>query len=292
MTAKTLPIAPMLALLAGCAPAKLLDSPARWPETWGERSLYTTPNAYIYAARDTAAGEVDRLVARVGQEYQAEVGAPPSRLMVIVRDRGEPLPADDTRALLSAALRVTAERAVETPGDVVEVEAEVAAALRTAHAQAAVFGATLGVLLATLPLVCDVPCLQEVVRAPEAVVADVDGALILPTQDCLRENVRRMMAGAYKAHGIGPVARVLVAPLATLVEAKTVAAFARLRDIALFEYWLFACTELSWSEKRELAAAYSQRKLGEVKSDVASIVSAAHDTADRIRPGGPRGAQE
>jgi hypothetical protein len=285
-------VAPLLALLAGCAPAKLLDSPARWPQTWGERSLYATPNAYIYAARGAAAGEVDRLVARVGQEYQAEVGVPPSRLMVIVCDWGEPLPADDMRALLSASLRVTAERAVETPDDVAEVEAEVAAAFGAAHAQAAVFGTTLGVLLATLPLACDVPCLQEVVRAPEAVVADVDGALILPTQGCLRENVRRMMAGAYRAYGIGPVARVLFAPLMTLVEAKTVAAFAQLRDVALFEYWLFACTELSWPEKRELAAAYSERKLGAVEDDVASIVSGARRTAERVRPGGPREAGE
>jgi len=53
---------------AGCGPAApkvVLDSPPEVPATWRSKKLFHTPNAYIYARDELAAGEADRWVREV-----------------------------------------------------------------------------------------------------------------------------------------------------------------------------------------------------------------------------------
>lgn len=271
MFSKSLRVAPLMLLFAGCAPATLLDNPVNWPEVWVERSLWTTPNAHIYASRGAAAGEVDRLVARVAREYEQEVGTPPPRPLIIVRDRGDALPVDNVNALVASALRVTVRREVESADDDAEVSAKVSAALGGLLAGAGATGMTLEAFMGGIPLTCDQRCLREVVRAPHEMLENVDGVLILSTRAALGAHVHRLVGSACKLYGIGPVARVLGAPLIAIVEAKTVGVLAKARDVALIEHWVFGHAGLSREKKREIAAAYRERLLGDLKAGVTLV---------------------
>jgi hypothetical protein len=272
-----------LASLLGCAPTTLLTNPVGWPPDWAERSLYTTPNAYIYAGCDAAAGELDRLVAKVARDYAAEVGEPPGRPVIIVGDRGEEPPTDDVEALLIAAVRVSVERESGTQ-DLADRAEKLRAAVSGVRTAAISTGAKLETLVATMPLTFDQRCLREVVQAPEPITAHGDEALLLPTRACLQENTRRMLDGACKTYQIGPVLRVLAAPVIAVAEARTVDTLAHVREVAVFEHWLFQDPTLSSARKRDIAADYHKRVVGVVEGHVASVVTAAHQTVASTQP--------
>ncbi|HVP10875.1 MAG TPA: hypothetical protein VMV94_06750 [Phycisphaerae bacterium] len=66
---------------AGCGPAKpqvILDTPTNYPAKCGDRTLYHTPQGYIYARSETAAGEADTWLKEVKkyvkQEYKRDLG--------------------------------------------------------------------------------------------------------------------------------------------------------------------------------------------------------------------------
>ncbi|MBN2559554.1 MAG: hypothetical protein JXQ75_01300 [Phycisphaerae bacterium] len=79
----------VVAFAAGCGPSKLLSVPADMPDRFGDRVLWHTPRAYIFAADKAVAGEADRwigdLAAHVRRAYHADLG----KGLVIVVDKGE-----------------------------------------------------------------------------------------------------------------------------------------------------------------------------------------------------------
>lgn len=269
----------LLAHLTGCAPAERLENPADWPERWAGRTLWSTPNAYIYASRDASAGEMDRMAANALREYAATVGGPTKRPLIIVRDAGEPLPGTGTKTLLKSALRTVARRDLDSPEDVEELEEKVKAALMALKMSTVVCGTALDALVGMMPLAIDPSCLGEVCEAPRELVGSVGGAVILPTRACLRENARRVVKDALKQFGIGPVAQVLFAPILAMAEARMVDHVARLRDAALFNYWLFEHADLAWAEKRKIASDYLERLGVAVESDAAEVAAAARGAA-------------
>ncbi|MFQ5492140.1 MAG: hypothetical protein ACE5GE_15600 [Phycisphaerae bacterium] len=268
-----------LALLIGCAPAKRLDGPVDWPEQWAGRTLWTTPHAYIYAARDASAGELDRLAQRVAREYVAEVEGRTPPPLILVRDAGEPLPGEDFDGLVRSALRLTVRRDFDSPPDREQVDAKMDGAHLALQMSAVATGTEFDVVLKMMPLTCDALCLRDICGAPEALAANVDEVLILPTRACLREGVRRVMKDALKQYGIGPVAQLFFAPILVLVETQTVDKVARLRDAALFNHWLFQHDDLAWAEKRKIASAYLERWGHAVEADAAVVAAAARDAA-------------
>ncbi len=282
MNARSFIVLPALALLAGCAPAERIQYPADWQIEWEGRSLWATPNAYIYATHGAAAGEVDRLAARVKSEYSAELGQPTPPVLIIVRDAGEPLPGDDLGALLRCTLRMEIERTPavaaedEQPGAPTRtIEAQTDEALTTLAAAGIATGCTLEVLAGSVPLTCDARGLRAICRAPDGPSARECGAVILPTLACLRAQVRRMMRDALKMYGIGPVAQMVFAPVLAMVEAKTVDRLDRLREAALFEHWLFEHADVAPEQKYAIASERRERWGGSVEAAAASVASAA-----------------
>ncbi len=91
-------------LVAGCAPAVLNTNPRGWPQQWQGRHLYTTPNAYIYASNEIAAGEMDRLVIDAGKNFEKYTNRSPKKLLVIVTDINDP-PVADAEVLFKASKR-------------------------------------------------------------------------------------------------------------------------------------------------------------------------------------------
>ena len=65
-------------------------NPVGWPETWSHRTLYNTPNAFIYATSPEAAGEADRMAERVAWDFKLYTGRTPGKLLLIVVDKNDP----------------------------------------------------------------------------------------------------------------------------------------------------------------------------------------------------------
>lgn len=80
---------------AGCGPTPpkvLLETPKDYPADWAGRKLYHTPQAYIYARSDLAAGEADRWAKEVKdyvqQEYKRDLG---KGVIVVMEPADEPV---------------------------------------------------------------------------------------------------------------------------------------------------------------------------------------------------------
>jgi hypothetical protein len=73
----------------GCGPVKpqvVLDAPDNYPAKWGDRQLYHTPQAYIYARSETAAGEADGWLKEVKKYIKAEYKRDLEKGVVVVMD--------------------------------------------------------------------------------------------------------------------------------------------------------------------------------------------------------------
>lgn len=78
-----------LAILAGCGPRPpkvLLDAPNELPTELAGRALFHTPQAYIYARSDLAAGEMDRMVKEVATYIERKHDRELGKGLVIVMD--------------------------------------------------------------------------------------------------------------------------------------------------------------------------------------------------------------
>ena len=80
---------------SGCGPAPpkvVLEAPKDYPVEWGARKLFHTPQAYIYARSELAAGEADRWVKEVKDyvqsKYKRELG---KGIVVIMEPADEPI---------------------------------------------------------------------------------------------------------------------------------------------------------------------------------------------------------
>ncbi len=266
----------------GCAPAERLADPVDWPGRWDSRTLWTTPHAFIYAGNGAAAGEIDRLAERVKGEYTAELGQPTPPLLLIVRDASEPYPGDDVRELLRSTLRLEMQRDPEqssagqdSDGSEQSTPDAIEDALMGTVAAATATGTTLEVLAGTIPLTCDEQALKDVCATPDAMSDQHRTALIIPTRACLRTNIRKAMRSALKLYGIGPVAQVVFAPVLAIAEGKAVDRLDRLREVALFNHWLFEHADLPIERKREIARTKLEEWGGSVEAAAVSIVGAA-----------------
>lgn len=130
-----------------------------------------------------------------------------------------------------------------------------------------------------MPLTCDARSLRVICKAPDGLFDEQRGAVILPTRDCLRTHARRTMQAALNQYGIGPVAQVIFAPVLVVAEAETVDGLDRLRDAALFNYWLFEYADLPLERKREIASAELERWGGTIEAAAAEVTRTADDLA-------------
>lgn len=247
-----------LLVLAGCAPAKLLHNPPGWPEQWGPRQLYTTPHVRLYARTEPAAGEIDRLVAAVAQDYEHDAGAPGPAPLIIISDQGDPEWIDNADDLL----RETTRSEAAFKGEAADEQEKAAEKIAEARKSAAEAGVDLKVMLSFTPLLCDRQTLRQMLNAPDAVIENTDAALIVPTRALIDRNTHRLIRGALEKQGVGPVAQVAFAPLLALVEAKSADLVALSRDVAVYEYWVFTNPRWNHDQRQQHAEAYRRLKLG------------------------------
>ena len=205
-----------LTILAGCGPQTLLVRPDSWPERWSDRSLYHTPNAYIYASSAAAAGEADRFVIERVQQFQTRSGRPAAKGLVVVTDSNDDLFTPNIDSLLTIAAK-----GALGPHSEDELADQF---IRSKLAEFRDVTASVGVdpslvcRVAALPL-CPVE-MARLVELPADQAEELGWALAVPTKACLRDTLREA-ASAYMKEwsGVGPVAQIALAPLRPWAEA-------------------------------------------------------------------------
>ncbi len=238
----------------GCGPTVVCAKPSAWPGEWSGRRLYHTPNAYIYASGDAAAGEADRLAASVSKEYQDRSGMLPSKGLLIVGDAGEEPVVSDLRTMLEIAQRVGLDAAEKKSDLQLQEEAG------QAEQEMAEKGFDPAIILRMLPLPLDERSLCALPEFPQQVAAEVEWAAAVPTKAAIREGLRGMLRMVLKQEDVKPAAKVLLLALLPLLEGRMVDHAAVKRNEVLFERMVM--TEASWSKdkKKETIAAYRQEK--------------------------------
>ncbi|MHC4318347.1 MAG: hypothetical protein ACYS1B_07375, partial [Planctomycetota bacterium] len=207
------------ALMAACGgPQTRLDPPAGWPLQWAERSLYHTPNAYIYASSDGAAGEADRFVGRQAQAFRRQHDHDPAKGLLVVTDKGD---SPYTEDLLALAKIVAGDAVDQLPEGSLEEAVESKQAMIEATASSLGFSADAVYAVAALPLD------REAVSGLIGIPADGDGketfgwAAGVPTRKASRQVVGAA-ARKYATEHLGAVLRVVVAPLIPLAVDRAV----------------------------------------------------------------------
>ena len=90
----------LASFLVGCGPAVTLAPPEDWPAEWSQRTIYSTPHAYIYASSASGASQADRAAKVAAQEFCELTGYQPSKAILIVNDAGDQLIVEDKAQLL------------------------------------------------------------------------------------------------------------------------------------------------------------------------------------------------
>ncbi|MHC4272804.1 MAG: hypothetical protein ACYSUR_03940, partial [Planctomycetota bacterium] len=136
--------------MAACGgPQTRLDPPAGWPLQWAERSLYHTPNAYIYASSDGAAGEADRFVGGQARSFRRQHDRDPAKGLVVVTDKGD---SPYTEDLLALAKIVAGDAVDQLPEGALEEAVESKRGMIEATASSLGFSADAVSAVAALPL--------------------------------------------------------------------------------------------------------------------------------------------
>jgi hypothetical protein len=204
------------ALASGCGPKVTLDTPAGWPQEWADRSLYHTPNGYIYASSDGAAGEADRFVGRQAQVFRQQHDRGPEKGLVVVTDKND---TPYTTDLLSLAKIIAGDAVDQVPEGTLEEMVESKEKMIEGIASSLGFSEHAVCAVAALPL--DREAASALIGIPADEKDAFGWAAAVPTRDASREVVRAA-ARKYAREYLGAVLRIVAAPLIPLAVDRAV----------------------------------------------------------------------
>ena len=192
--------------MAACGPEIRLDPPAGWPQQWADRSLYHTPNAYIYASGNAAAGEADRFVDQRAQRFRRRYGRAPAKGLVIVTDKGDEALTPDLGSL--AAIVAGEEVGLELEG-LSEEEVERQLLLLEGIASSAGVDVSIVSFVEALPLGRQE--MSSLIEIPADGTEAFGWAAAVPTRSASRDAVRTHARKLVKQH-LGFFGAIAVAP--------------------------------------------------------------------------------
>lgn len=243
--------------IVGCAPAVVLEAPADWPKEYAHRRLFNTPNAFLYAGSEEAAGEADRLIIAVARDFEKLNGRKPKKGLVFVTDAKDDFLVPNLRELVAAAKAMKALQPDKTPAkdDPLAKWDETEKKMKT-------LGMEMDALLKALPIPLPKDGLLLMLNLPKNVTDGADWAMAMPTKAAVRDVVQKLIGAALKQQDTGPLAQAMAGLLMGMVniERTVTDAFAVTRDLALYGMWVNAQADWSAEEKQKKIQAYAQRR--------------------------------
>lgn len=240
----------LLLLTIGCAPSVLMENPVEWPEQWQGRNLYNTPNAYIYASSEQAAGEVDRLVASVTNEFEKQTEHTPSKGLVIVTDCKDELVVEDLMTLF----RLSKDQERFQDGKKPLTEEEFQEKLTTIDEKMTELGLSLDTMLSMTAVPLTREHLRDLLSLPTDVAESVEWAATVPTLALIHETNRKLVWLMLKKQGVAVM--MMAGPALAMFEPMMHSLVAVQRDIVLFSAWTRLLPNWRMKDKRKLVGAY------------------------------------
>lgn len=276
--------APVLMIIVGCGPTRLLEPPSGWPAEWKNRRLYNTPNAFIYAGSDAAAGEADSLAEKVAREFKERTGGRPVKGLFLVTDLGQQpvIPDHRTYCKLMLARQTAGDRG---PLSEAQLEEQCDAIVKAMAQQ----GTDPEMELLITPASLSASDLLDHLGMGRGVASSVDWAVALSTSALIEQAVRENMQSELKQREIGLVLQVPLAPIIMFEERLRNCKAAVSRDVTMFRR--LASLQVGWSEDRrqDETQAYMERKLNEallpVLTQLTDILQLLAEQIEPLLPG-------
>jgi hypothetical protein len=231
-----------------------VESPAAWPQTFGERTLYQSDHAFVYAASKSAARQAKALLADVAAEVDQDGAAGTTAGLVLVVDVKEKLPFD-VNDLLDAMAKAQPRDANEPPD-------KRAKDLADAKGKLQELGLNMETVLCMMPIPIKPAALREIAgELPKDLDRQITWCLVVPTSKCTKAAFKKMIAVVMKKEKLGLAKRTAVAAMMPIIERKIVSQLKKVQQAMLFELLLEPRQDLSPDQKKQKLAAY-KHKLG------------------------------
>jgi len=258
-------LAMLAGMVPGCAPRVLLDNPAGWPENWADRRLFNTPNAFIYATNKGVAGEADRLIQQVANDFRRQTGRQTPKGLLFATDvLDAPLVRDGRQwfEMTEQSKAISENRPALTPPELDEKWVAFEQGVSE-------LGVGADLLLQMVPFHITPEQLPHVLGFSGGTPQDVSWVLVIPTHALVRKCNQTVLRATLEKEGIGPVAQVLVAPMLALAESMAVEGTAVARNIVLFSQFARCQTDWTPEEISTEVEAYADRKMQQVLGPLA-----------------------
>ncbi len=270
----------LVASQLACAPVKLLDPPAGWPVEWKNRKLFNTPNAYIYARNDAAAGQVDEIAARVNREFQKRTDGRLVKGLLLVNDLGEhPVIADHetyTKLMLNRSAGIRNQALTDA-----QLETQYARIRQTMADR----GTQAEMELLMTPVSLSRTDLTLMLGFDSNVSDSAAWSAVISTSALIEYANRENMQSELHNRKIGLVLQVPLAPIILFEERLRNAKAFVARDVEVFRN--LAHQQADWSEEKrqDETLAYMERKLNETLLPVITqLTDVLKELAAQIEP--------
>lgn len=245
----------LLLLLGGCGPAVVLENPAGWPGEFAGRKLYHTPNAYIYATSEAAAGEIDRRMVDVAGDFETASGAASTKGLFFVVDTGDPSLFPDADKLWDAMARAAAkakERGQAVVFDLGSSREEADEKLQELGLQSDEL-----LMMGTIVLSDDI--LAETLGLPPCVAETAPWAMTMPTGGAFRSFGGKMIRRMLKKEGLGM--QLVALPWMPLIEGAMADMSVATSRITLFQTLAHQATDWAAEERDKCVGEYADRQM-------------------------------
>jgi len=245
----------LLFAISGCSQFKLLQPSHELPETWANRALYNTPNAFIYASSEKSAVEADSLLSSIRRDFEKETDSKASKGLIIVTDCADEPVINDFREmhrLLSKSH--TAKLETNKNRQQNEIRREMKKQRISQES-----------LLRITPVIIEKEYLEKHLGFPGPIPDSARWAAAIPTKATIRHTNDTILENYFRNKGISQLAQIALAPIIFLAKHAMLNMVGKARDMVLFEQLVMHEGKWSAEEKKRRAMTYSKRKLKEAQ---------------------------
>jgi len=255
----------LVASVLGCAPAVVLDRPKEWPQEYAKRQLYNTPNAFIYASSEQAAGEADRLVIAVAKDFEKDTGRKAGKGLVFVSDTSDGLLVPALQQIIELELKKKSleAKAKKKPEQGKDEPKDPMVKWNNFNKKIDGLGITVDEVFKAIPFPLPDKKVCTILGFSRSRADEAEWMMAMPTKAVIRDVVGKLITGSMKQNKMGPVAEAMVCLMLGIVniERTVTDGLALTRDIGLFGMWVNAQKDWTEADRKAKINAYTQRRM-------------------------------
>jgi hypothetical protein len=202
-------------------------APKGWPRQLDTRKLYPSKCGFVYAAGDSAAVQVNKLIEAAIKQTQKDGVKTPKAGLVLVVDRDDKPPFSVEQLLTRLAQKQEQQKESQEPKKALEAVAD-------GKKKFEELGLDMNMLLSITPMPIEPNMLPGLVSGfPAELAGQIGWCIAIPTEDNIRYGFKTLLDAGMKKEKIGFAKRVAMAPLLAIAEHKAIGELKKGRQDAL-----------------------------------------------------------